>query len=86
MTTRSASLPTAMDPIWSCLPNQIDCPVQGADLDGLDWREASLDQEFDLALITESGNDAPVSGGIRPCQQESSGRNEGLLHLHISLE
>ena len=47
---------------------QVDRPVQGRNSNGLDRRESGLDQKFDFALVTESWDNATVSGGIRPRQ------------------
>ena len=81
-TTRSASLPGAMraDPAGEA---EVGRAVQGGDPDRLDRREASLDQQLDLALVAEAGHDAAIAGRIRPGEQQAAGGDELPLQAQV---
>jgi len=78
-------LPGAIVPIWSC-PRKVNRTVQGRNLDRFDRRKSSLNQQFNFALIPETGNDASVAGGIGPGYEEPARLDEGMLQLHVALQ
>ena len=84
ITTRSAFFPAAIEPICLSLTH-INGAVQGGDLDRLDGRESGLHQQFDFALIAESGKHVAAAGGIGAGEQQSSGSDEGALQFQIVL-
>lgn len=59
--------------------------VVGPDLDGLERREAGLDQELDLPQATEPRNHTTDTGRIRAGHEKASGRDEGSLEGHFYL-
>ena len=56
--------------------------VEGGDLDGFDGGEAGVDEELDLALVAEAGEDAAVAGGVGAGEQEAAGGDELALEGH----
>src|SRR5579862_5664232 len=60
--------------------------IEGRNLDGFERRESGLHQQFDLALIAESGDNASIAGGIRTGQQQSSGLGECVFQFHVAFE
>src|ERR1041384_6544061 len=60
----------AADPV---LAAEVDRAVERRDLDRLDRREPGLDEELDLALVAEAGDDAAVAGRVRAGDQEATG-------------
>ena len=81
MTTRSAFLPGAMEPMVDLLA-QVGGAVEGADLDGFDGGEAvGVDEEFDFALVAEAGEGAAVAGGVEAGDEEAAGGYEFVLEL-----
>ena len=79
--TRSACLPGASVPIRSCWPRYF-APFTG-DFNGFQRRESRFDQQFDFALIAETGQNAAVTGGIGAGEQQASRFREGGLKIHF---
>ena len=55
---------------------------EGGDFDGLDGGEAGVDEEFDLALVSEAGEDSAVAGGVGAGEEEAAGGDEFALQSH----
>ena len=81
MTTMSACLPTRnrSDPRVAA---EILRAVQRADRDRFERRETGLDQQLDLPLIGEAGDDAARAGRIGAGDQRAAGLHERALHPH----
>ena len=62
---------------------EIDGAIFGCDVDGFEGSEACFDEKFDFALIAESGEDAAVSGGIGPCEEQAAGLGKGEFEIHL---
>jgi len=60
--------------------------VEGCDLDGFDGREAGLDEEFDLALVAEAGEDVAVAGGVWAGEEGAAGGDEAAFELLLAGE
>src|SRR4051794_38387686 len=53
------------------------------DLDCLDWREASLDEQLHFALVRKTSKQSTIAGGIGARQEQSASSDEGALELHL---
>src|SRR5437660_9746071 len=68
------------------LLTHIGCAIQGGNLDRLQWRETGFHQEFNSALITETGNGGSIPRGVGTRQQQSSSSGECAFQLHVTFE
>src|SRR3989441_2033141 len=46
--------------------------VRRGDVNGLDGREAGINQQLDFALVAESGDDAAIPSWVESCEQQRS--------------
>ena len=83
MTMMSACLPAASVPIY---PVHRICAIRCGNVDRFQRREPCLDEQFNLALVAESGDHAAVSGGIKPGKQLATFLRKLALEFHFFLE
>ena len=62
--------------------SEVTRAVQRGDADGLERREARLDQQFDLALIGVAGDDAASPGRIGAGDEHAAGAGKRALERH----
>src|SRR5437588_11977847 len=57
--------------------------IERGDMNRLDGCEACFNQQHDLPLIRESGDDTAMSGWIASCREEPAGAGECELECHL---
>ena len=60
-------------------------PFSVADPDRLDRAEPGLDQQFELALVAETGNDPAIAGRVGPGHQQPACGDELPLEAEVVL-
>src|SRR4030095_3270138 len=63
------------------LAPEVTRAIQRRDADGLERREPRIDEQFNLSLVGEAGNDAARPGRIGPGDQQTAGACERQFEL-----